>query len=234
MILTLLRIFWLHLRRDRVVWLLTFAVPVAFFSIFALIFASQGKGSTPKIRVAVVDEDGSEFAKKMVETLEKEKSLRVQTKVEAKEGEDPPLLTRKDADKLVRDGKVAAAIVLPKGLGKSFPSFGRDRPTIELLADTSDPIAPQMLSGMLQGLVMTAAPEAMMAGGVEQMKKWGGPLTPEQKKAFEQALNIMKQPAVEGSASKSSAGLLDVKVVDVLGETKASPVVAFYMPQRRR
>ena len=38
MIATLLRIFWINLRRDRFVWLLTFAVPIAFFSIFAIIF----------------------------------------------------------------------------------------------------------------------------------------------------------------------------------------------------
>ena len=44
-----------------------------------------------------------------------------------------------------------------------------------------------MLSGMLQGLVMKAAPEAMLKGGLGQLTKWGGPLTPEQKKAVEQA-----------------------------------------------
>ena len=85
MIATLLRIFWIHLRRDRIVWLLTFFVPIAFFSIFAIIFSGQGRNSTPTIRVAVVDEDGSEFSKKLVATLEKEKSLRVTTTLEATE-----------------------------------------------------------------------------------------------------------------------------------------------------
>src|SRR5207302_6173663 len=69
MIGTILRIFFLHLRRDRVVWLLTFMVPVAFFSIFAVIFAGQGRSSTPSISVAVVDEDGSDLSQRLSAAL---------------------------------------------------------------------------------------------------------------------------------------------------------------------
>jgi ABC-2 type transport system permease protein len=233
MIATLLRIFWIHLRRDRIVWLLTFFVPIAFFSIFAIIFSGQGRGSTPTIRVAVVDEDGSEFSKKLVLTMEKEKSLRVTTTREATkaDGDRPATtLTRDEAEALVRDGKVSAAIILPNRLGQSFPSFSGDRPTIELLADTADPVAPQMLAGMLQGLVMTAAPDAMMKGGIEQLSKWGGALTLEQRKVIDQAEQLMKQPAKDDAAGGggTASGLLSVKVVDVLGRAKANPVVAFY------
>jgi ABC-2 type transport system permease protein len=233
MIATILRIFWIHLRRDRVVWLLTFIVPVAFFSIFAIIFSGSGRSGTSAIRVAVVDEDGSDFSKKLLTTLEKDKGLRVTTRLEPKAGDaDPPgmPLTRKDAEALVRDGKVSAAIILPRGLGQSFPSFSGDRPTVELLADTSDPVAPQMLSGMLQGLTLTAAPDAMMRGGIDQLKKWGGPLTPEQQKAIEQGERFLNQPAPGDGPSRGNAasGLLAVKVVDVLGQEKANPVVAFY------
>jgi ABC-2 type transport system permease protein len=228
MIATLLRVFWIHLRRDRVVWLLTFIVPVAFFSIFAVIFAGQGKSSTPTIAIAVVDEDGSDFSKKLVTTLEKDRSLRVTTMATGSTPGAP--LTRKDAEALVRDGKVSAAIVFPAGLGGSFPSFSGDRPTVEVLADTSDPVAPQMLSGMLQGLAMTAAPDAMLKGGMGQLIKWGGPLTPEQQKAVDQAEQFMKQPATDNGPSTAGAGsgLLAVRVVDVLGQEKANPVVAFY------
>ena len=230
---TILRIFFIHLRRDRVVWLLTFVVPVAFFSVFALIFSGQGRGSTPTVHVAVVDEDGSEFSKKLVTALEKDKSLRVTTRRESKPDDGDRSgapLTRKDAEALVRDGTVSAAIVLPAGLGESFPGFTGDRPTVEVLADTSDPVAPQMLTGMLQGLVMKAAPDAMMKGGLDQFSKWGGPLTPQQQRALQQAEQFLKQPAAEDGQDGDGAasGLLAVKVVDVLGQTKANPVVAFY------
>jgi ABC-2 type transport system permease protein len=226
MILTLLRIFWIHLRRDRVVWLLTFIVPVAFFSIFAVIFSGQGgRGGTPTVRVAVVDEDSSDFSKKLAATLTNDRSLRVTDRSEAGEP-----LTRAGAEALVRDGNVSAAIILPKGLGESFPSFTGDRPTVELLADTADPVAPQMLSGMLQGLAMTAAPDAMMKGGLGQLRKWGGPLTPAQQQAVERAEQFLNPPAQNDGPAGGAApsGLLSVKVVDVLGQTKANPVVAFY------
>jgi len=233
MITTILRIFWIHLRRDRVVWLLTFIVPVAFFSIFAIIFGGSGRNSTAAVRVAVVDEDESDFSKNLVAALEKDKGLRVTTKLEAKEGDASrhgASLARQDAEALVRDGNVSAAIILPKGLGKSFPSFSGDRPTVEVLADTSDPVAPQMLSGMLQGLALTAAPDAMMRGGIAQLAKWGGGLTPEQRKVVEQAEQHLKQPAPDDGSSGGAAGsgLLAVKTVDVLGQEKANPVVAFY------
>ncbi len=225
MIGTILRIFFLHLRRDRIVWLLTFIVPVAFFSIFAVIFGSQGRSSTPKISVAAVDEDGSDLSQKLIAALAKDKSLRVSTKVPTGEA-----LTRANAEALVRDGKVSAAIILPKGLSQSFPSFAGDRSTVILLADTSDPVAPQMLAGMLQGLVMTAMPDAMMKGGISQLTKFGGPLTAEQQKAIGQAEQFMKRPANanEPSGEGAANGLLDVKVVDVLGQDKANPVIAFY------
>jgi ABC-2 type transport system permease protein len=233
---TLLRIFWIHLRRDRVVWLLTFIVPVAFFSIFALIFSGQSRESTPTVRVAVVDEDGSDFSKKLIRTLQQDKSLRVTTHAAFREGDAGGAgtrLTRKDAEALVRDGKVSAAVVLPKGLGRSFPSFAGDRPTVEVLADTSDPVAPQMLSGMLQGLAMTAAPDAMMKGGLDQFSKWGGPLTPQQQRAVEQAEQFLNNPPRDdGPAGGAAAvGLLAVKVVDVLGQEKANPVVALFAAQ---
>src|SRR5262245_9662338 len=202
MIATLLRIFWIHLRRDRVVWLLTFVVPVAFFSILTVVFSGQAdRSSTPAVRVAVVDEDGSDFSQKLAATLAEDKSLRVTADLT-----NGAPLTRADAEALVRDGKVSAAIILPKGLGESFPSFASDRPTVELLADTSDPVAPQMLSGMLQGLVMTAAPDAMMKGGMSQLRKWGGPLTPEQQKAVEQAESFLTQPVGGDGPAGAAAG----------------------------
>ena len=73
MIATLLRIFWIHMRRDRVVWLLTFIVPIVFFSIFAIILGGQGRDSTPRVRVAVVDEDGSAFSKKLIDAMREAK-----------------------------------------------------------------------------------------------------------------------------------------------------------------
>jgi hypothetical protein len=56
MIPTLLKLYWTNLRRDRVAQMMTFLLPVAFFSIFALVFGGRHEG-TAKIPVAVADED---------------------------------------------------------------------------------------------------------------------------------------------------------------------------------
>ena len=60
MIATVLRIGWINLKRDRVAQSLTFLLPLIFFSIFAGVFGGQGRSTTPRVRVAVVDEDGTE------------------------------------------------------------------------------------------------------------------------------------------------------------------------------
>src|SRR5262249_16828126 len=85
----------------------------------------------------------------------------------------------------------------------------------------------QMLAGMLQGLALKAAPDAMMKGGLEQFRKWGGPLTAKQQAALKGAEELMKQPAQGGGPGGGLASaLLDVKVLDLLRQEKANPVLA--------
>ena len=47
-------------------------------------------------------------------------------------------------------------------------------PAIVLLADPSDPIAPNMVGGLLQKVTMTAAPDLMMQGGLRQFETHAG------------------------------------------------------------
>jgi len=68
MIGTLLRLGWINLRRDRVAQMMTFALPVMFFSIFALIFGHQ-RNATQRIHLPVVDEDHSEYSARLVAAL---------------------------------------------------------------------------------------------------------------------------------------------------------------------
>ena len=56
MIASVVRAGWLNLRRDRAALMLSFIVPIVFFSIFAGIFGAQ-KSRTPKTTVVVVTEE---------------------------------------------------------------------------------------------------------------------------------------------------------------------------------
>jgi ABC-2 type transport system permease protein len=230
MIGTLVRISWKNLSRDRVAQALAFALPVLFFSIFALVFGNQGGSSTQRIHIAVADEDHSDFSRRMVEGLTKETALRVRTTVDP-DGKDAPL-DRESARNLVKSGDVPVAVVLPKGLGATATEFGGDAnaPHIQLLADVSDRIAPPMVAGLLQKIAMTSAPDLMAAGGIKQFEKYAGALTPQQRSAVDSWLPTLRT-ATSTSAAAPAAGqgsMFGIDTVDVLGQGKSESLISFY------
>ena len=229
MIGTILTLGWLNLKRDRVAQALTFLLPIIFFSIFASVFGGQGS-QTSRIRLAVVDEDGSELSRRIVEGLSKEEGLRPRTTANS-DGKGPTL-DRAAAEGLVKNGTVPVAVIIPKGLGASFEiaGFGADGPKIQLLADVSDRIAPQMVGGLLQKVTMTAAPDLMMRGGMAQFEKHGGALTPQQRAAVDQWLPALKNQSSAGSAGGSGGGMgVGVEIVDMMGSnTRRGQMVSFY------
>ena len=113
MITTLLRISWTNLKRDRVAQALTFLLPILFFSIFASVFGNQGGNSTSRVRIAVVDEDGSEMSRRVVECLKAETALRAEAaaKLEAAnkalDAERAKLATQQVASLAPQDGSQA-------------------------------------------------------------------------------------------------------------------------------
>ena len=102
MMLTLLRIAWLNLRRDRVAQALTFLLPIIFFSIFATVFGGRGGDGnrTPRVQVAVVDEDRSEFSGRIVDALRKDGN--------PEPGVDDPVLHRTAARVFAHDDRGSA------------------------------------------------------------------------------------------------------------------------------
>jgi ABC-2 type transport system permease protein len=228
MIATLLRVSWTNLKRDRVAQAMVFVLPILFFSIFATVFGNQRNSGTATIRVAVVDQDGSELSRRIVEGLRREKSLRIRTTADP-EGKGAAL-DAAAAESLVRTGDVPVAIVLPKGLGETAAAFGSPQAVrVKLLADVSDPVAPQMVNGLLQKVSMTAAPDLMMRGGMKQFEKYAGTLTPQQKAAVDSWLPRLRSEGQAGTASTTEGALgVGVDTVDVLRQGKAESLVSFY------
>jgi ABC-2 type transport system permease protein len=228
---TLLRIGWINLRRDRVAQALTFALPIVFFSIFAMVFGQQRDASTARIRIAVVDEDHSEVSGRLVEGLRAEKSLR--PRLTADEAATGPVLDRAAAEQLVRAGDVPVAVVIPAGLGEAFSQngFAGGGPSIQLLSDVSDPIAPQLVLGLLQKVAMTAAPDLLMQGGMRQFEAHAGALSPQQKAAVDAWLPRLKPQGQPGAASTGATGgmPIGVEVVDVMrSNNQRGSLVSFY------
>jgi hypothetical protein len=135
----------------------------------------------------------------------------------------------------VRNGDVPVAIVIPKGIGESFGQLGfsSSGPAIQMLADPSDPIAPQMVQGLLQKVVMTAAPDLVMQGGMKQFEKHAGALTPEQRKAVDEWIPTLKADAggtTGGGGAGGSGGMgIAVTVVDVMrNDDRKGSLISFY------
>jgi ABC-2 type transport system permease protein len=194
MIGTVLRIGFINLRRDRVVLAMTFLLPILFFSIFATVFGNQ-RSSTRKVPVAVVDEDRSDFSERLVKALQAEGALKIET------------VDRVSAEKLVRDGTTSVAVVLPKGLGASrLLSQAAPAVKVQVLTDVSDPIAPQVVLGLLEKVSFTAAPELLANEGMAMFERYGGPLTPAQHQAKDVWLAQIGRRDASGAASAGSQG----------------------------
>ncbi|MFZ2492286.1 MAG: ABC transporter permease [Thermoanaerobaculia bacterium] len=228
MIGTVVRAGWLQLRRDKGALMLSFAVPIVFFSIFAMIFGGRGGNTTPKVDLAIVDQDQSPRSKKLVAALKAEGGL----DVVVRPGETGPPFDAASAEAYVRAGNAPVALIIPRGFSEQSLSFGPDAAQslkVTLLSDTSDPIAAEVVGGLLQKSVMSALPDTMIEGGMSQFEEWSGGLTPEQKSNLDtNSKAAVDDTAAQPSAGGSSMSLLQVETKDLFGEKKKSPLVAFY------
>jgi len=240
MILSIVRTGFMNLRRDRGALTLSFLVPIAFFSIFAGIFGSR-KGGTEPIQVAVVDEDRSAVSQRFVGALQAETGLRVSTGPAPEKGGAPTLYDAASAEAAVRAGDLPVAVIVPKGFGESPIAFGpRGGTRLRILHDSSDPIAAQVVYGLIQKSAMLSMPDAMEAEGVKYMDQASGGLTPEQHARLDKSMADLRafveakrraraEAGVKDSAGATlSGGLVPAEIRDVVGETKKSPLVAFY------
>lgn len=226
----MLKISLTNVRRDRVVQAMVFLLPVLFFSIFALVFGQQ-RDPTSKVNIAVVDEDQSDYSGRLVKALSEEGALSVRTHAE-KDGKGP-ILTRETGTALVRDGVVPVTVVMPKGL-KDSRTFGADaanRAKVQILSDPSDPIASQMVLGLLQKVGFTAAPDVMADQGMAMFEKYGGGLTDQQRTALDGWKKELASPTASDTTKDVANSLaLPTEMVNVMQTDKfgGTSMVSFY------
>ncbi len=158
MIVPIVRTGLMALRRDRGALAMSFILPVAFFSIFAVIFGGR-REVTPRVNVIVVDEEQSQASQTLVRGLSGE-SLNVFDRPASRGGVEQPNYTATSALAAVKAGVAPVALVIPKG-------FGVAHPQVEMLKDSSDMVAPQLVTGLLQKVAITEVLKAIgqRAGG---------------------------------------------------------------------
>ena len=231
------------LRRDRGALVLSFVLPLTFFSIFATIFGKQGS-STPKVNLIVVDQDQSRASTALVKGLQGESSLVVMIKPEAKSKSAPAPAdyTAATAETAVKAGDAPVALIIPAGFGQHPIAFGPDAggSTLQLLNDQSDTIAPQIVVGLLQKVAMTSMPAALADEGMKYADEYVGGFTPAQKAKVDDGLKALRKLEADGktgagsgdsgsgSSGGMSAGIVAVNVRAVVGENKKSPMISYY------
>ena len=211
MIGPVVRVSWLALVRDRYALVLSFLVPVAFFSILALVFGGLGRDTMAPIRVAVVDEDGTAGSALLVEALQSESGLTA----ELRPG-DPARTAREAAIGMVRRGDAPAAIVVPEDFGKHLARFPAETLTVELFTDrAADPVAYHVVGGLLQRALVLAAPDRLVRGVADWLEDEAGALTPAQRRLVD---DVAKSVAGGGpDAGRTVASPFRVAVTDVQG-----------------
>ena len=204
MILTVIQISCRRLLHNRVELLLTFLVPIAFFSIFAVIFGGGlGRGTTPRIKVVAVDEIQSVVSRNVMSAIADQESLRFVRE------HDADGLERDEAMELVRSGSATMAIVLHNDHGQLAAG---------LMADASDQVAAQIVSAVVNRSMMLSEAEYQVSQLADSDQHEN-----ENKVAVD----------AEGDQSDELFGIEEslqrkVEIIDVMGEGKANPVVSMY------
>jgi ABC-2 type transport system permease protein len=227
MIASVVRAGWLNLRRDRAALMLSFIVPIVFFSIFAGIFGAQ-KSKTPRTTVVVADLDRSDSSRRLIEALKRESALEVV--LSPKKSATP--FDAASAEAFVRAGDAPVALVIPKGFGTTRIRFdaANNGPAFRLMSDSADPIADQVVGGLLQKTMMMSMPEMMMDAGVSEVDRWSGGLTPQQKAALDQNMKSYRafSARTPPANTTSSDSLIRIEKTDVVGQNKSNVVAALY------
>ena len=117
-----------------------FGFPVLFALFFGFMYSEADKGPSG-MKIAMVDEDKSDFSGSYISILESDEAL---TLVH---------MEREEAIEQVRKGKVSAAVIIKEDFGGGFEAlFNSNEPKLEIAADPSR----RMTSGYLQGLLAKA------------------------------------------------------------------------------
>lgn len=218
MIWTVLMVCVRRLVHNRIELLLAFVVPIAFFSIFALIFGGGvGAGATPSIKVVAVDTVRNDQSRAAIATLHDTAGLHFvrgkrSSETEQDAGRNDDRLTQRKAIAMVRRGNAALAIVIR--------AAEKDGIRAELLSDSSDQVAPQVVAALVQRALLSVS-----------MRQPPPPVsTVVQASVADQpsaAVQVNTNQPI-GVASIASMVPATVDIIDVLGENKSNPVVTMY------
>jgi len=158
------RIFW----NDKVSVALTFIVPMVLMSIFGAVFGGSGSGPQG-IRLAVLNQSTSPVAKSIESSLDTIKAFRIIKSIKTDSGTVVAFDTN-SIQEYVRDGKAAAALVLP-------PDTYADTSValyVEFYYDPKNDMEMQTVRGLIQQVVFSQFPSVMAQSTLRQTERYLG------------------------------------------------------------
>ena len=208
MIWTVVRVGLLRMWHGRTEILLTFVVPIVFFTVFAFIFDEQiGLGKSPLVNLALVDQDGTELSRELLTSLAENETLRIFSP--AGSGSGPSgFASIEEVRELVLEGALPLAVVIPEGWTASLTTPGVEAVDLRLLADSSDPVATQVVSALI--------------------RQTSGQILAKQARQLIQTVLSLSPDQFAASPIERYTKPVGIEVVDLLSADKANPVVSMY------
>lgn len=182
------RAMFLGLLRDRGALLMSFFLPAVFFIIMAEIFTAT-TGSSLNLKVAILDEVGSETTTRLLDALAESDTLTVladvpvsrdNVRAQVKSGDaDIGLIIRADGEPLEEAGGFGTAPIL-------------------VVVDPARGVAEPMLTGQIRRAYFSALPDVAMGNVVEELENQFLTLDDEQRDEVNEGLVEMRADAAAG------------------------------------
>lgn len=156
--------------RNKVAFGLTFVVPLVLVYIFGQVFGVNRSSSGPTgVPIAVASETDAPVAEAIISGLEQESAFRVIRTWENADGVEEPLTAARTRE-LIRDNKLRFGLVFPADTVRE-ESFGL---RLVFLNNPRNDIETQTVNGLLQKVIFTSAPQALLQQLQDQSKDFIG------------------------------------------------------------
>lgn len=183
-----LRAMALGLLRDPGALAMSFVLPIAFFLVFAAIFAGAG-GAQFRLKLAVADEVGSEASRRLVRALGADPAFDAAAPAASAEVREAVRLGRADVGLVVRRN------------GAELGELGGLRPApLVVVVDPARAVAARMAAGLVQKAYFRALPDLALGGVARLIETDMVTLDDAQKADLAKGLAELKADALEAEA----------------------------------